>query len=283
MFWKKKTLEEKVKAKVKSTLSKKIADLINNNLEVCIQFDTDNKKMPELGDSKYGGLPHYMSNTLIPKYNSRPLKFIAQINCKDLEPLQNFPHEGMLYVFLDVVDSPDSFPEKRGQFKVHHIQLLEIPAAGVSTGGDRQDSYKLEAIESINIHENQSYIFDGIDVPEEDVYKIIDLQFGAIPDIVGNYGRVKIGGIPDMHALWDWAYQHTGYVDANGVVDWSKIELSKAEAQTNAQKTLKDFELLFTIDLDSYGHTDSWIHIGIHKDDLRQRNFENVYASFIST
>jgi len=280
MFWGKKSIEDKIKDKVKSTLSKKVAALINDNIEKRVEFSSDEKIPAHAGDSKAGGIPHFIDSSSIPYYEGRPLKLIAQINCKDLVSLERFPHEGMLYIFLDIVDSPESFPEKPGQFKV-----LYFPEAHSveSTTEAEQGAYKLKAVETYSIHENQSYIFDGVEVPEDDIYNIIDLQFGAIADIVGDYGSVKVGGVPDLKALWGWAYQHLGYVDSFGAVDWTKIEKSGKEAQHNAEQILKDFELVYTEILDSYGHTDSWIFIGIHKDDLKKRNFENVYASFDAT
>lgn len=281
MFWKKKSIEEKIKAKIKSTLSKKVAERINNNLEVCMEFSADAKTAASLGDTKAGGCADFLPVSQLPAYENRPLELLAQINCNDLTPLENFPHQGMLYIFMDVVEAPDAFPEKRGQFKVLYTPMIDLSATAGS--GPVKETYKLVPVQTYNIHENQSYIFDGIEIPEEDVYKIIDLQYGAIADIVGNYGSVKVGGIPDMQALWSWAYQHLGYVDAHGILDWERVQQSGEEAQNKAQQILQDFELLYTNILDSYGHTDSWIHLGIHKEDLKNRNFENVYAAFIST
>ena len=281
MFWGKKSIEDKIKAKVKATLSKKVAELINNNLAVCIEFDGDGKIEASLGDTKYGGSPHFITADKVPVYENRPLKLLAQINCKDLSPLENFPHEGMLYVFMDVEEEPTAFPEKRGQFKVLYIPMIDLSDTAGSL--PEKDAYKLIPIQTYSIHENQSYIFDGIDVPEEDVYKIIDLQYGLIAEIVGQFGSQTIGGVPDMQALWGWAYQHLGYVDADGVLDWKRVEASEGEAANKAEQILKDFELVYTTILDSHGHTDSWIHIGIHKEDLKNRNFSNVYATFVST
>lgn len=65
--------------------------------------------------------------------------------------------------------------------------------------------------------------------------------------------------------------------------DWPRIEASAGEAQNKAQQVLKDFELVYAQILDGHSRTDLWIHTGIHKEDLKNRNFGNVYATFVST
>ncbi len=281
MFWKKKSVEDKIKAKVSSVLSKKTAALINDHILARVEYNVDEKSTPTPGDSKAGGLPHFLSDTLIPQYQERPLKLLMQINCKDLVSLENFPHEGMLYFFLDIVESPDSFPEKTGQFKV--LYLPTIPADVQTPNHADEGAYKYTPIETYSIHESQSYIFEGAEVSDEDFYGMMDLNYGLIEEIVGKSGSIKVGGAPDMRAVWSWAYQYLGYVDASGATDWVRIEASHGQAKNEAKQILKDFELLYTVILDDYGHIDSWIFIGIHKDDLKQRRFENAFASFDAT
>lgn len=277
MFWRKKSIEDKIKAKVSSTLSKKVADRINEHITRCIEYTPDEKTSPATGDSKAGGVPHFLSSSFIPQYQGRPLKLLMQINCADLVTLENFPHEGMLYIFLDVVDEATSFPEKEGQFKVLYLPVTSVDT---QTSSSAEVGYKRTPIETFRLHESKSYIFEGIEVSDADFYGLMNLSYGAIEEIVGKGGSIRVGGAPDMRAVWSWACQYLGYVDEFGVTDWARVEAAGEEAKNKVEQILQDFELIYTEILDDHGHTDSWIFIGIHKDDLKNRAFEKALAAF---
>ena len=56
---------------------------------------------PSLTDSKLGGLPYIPHNENFPlDAQNRQLKLLAQINCQDIQGLQNFPSSGLLQFFV---------------------------------------------------------------------------------------------------------------------------------------------------------------------------------------
>lgn len=61
-----------------------------------MRFSLTDKK-PSIFDSKVGGLPYLPESTAIPtNKNGEQLRLIAQINCKDMLPLEGFPHSGII-------------------------------------------------------------------------------------------------------------------------------------------------------------------------------------------
>lgn len=55
----------------------------------------------DIFESKLGGLPYLPKNAEIPiDSKGRQMKLLAQINCKDLSELEDYPHEGILQFWL---------------------------------------------------------------------------------------------------------------------------------------------------------------------------------------
>jgi hypothetical protein len=283
MFGKKKTTEERIKEKIKSRLSKNVATIVNDNLKKHILFDTDEKLPIHPADSKSGGSPHLISEKDVPFYENRPLKLLAQINCKDLLQLQDFPHEGMLYVFLDLEDHPTKFPEKKGQFKIFYYPSIEqlIPVKQELTSFSGLTETRIVPVEYISCIDFDSYLLDGIEISDEDADQLIDIKWGVIPEVNGKEGIYSIGSIPAMKASYEWAYQYLGCVNADGSTDWSKT--NDSDIQEKTLRLQKDMVSIFRASLDELGHPDSWIHIGMHIDDLRKKSFDKVFAAFIAT
>lgn len=58
------------------------------------------RRETKLTDSKFGGIPYLAENAEIPRDSEgNQLRLIAQINCKDIKELQDFPKEGILQFF----------------------------------------------------------------------------------------------------------------------------------------------------------------------------------------
>lgn len=59
---------------------------------------------PGIFESKVGGLPYLPKNAEIPlDSKGKPMKLLAQIDCKDLKELSEYPHEGILQFWLTTV------------------------------------------------------------------------------------------------------------------------------------------------------------------------------------
>ncbi len=59
---------------------------------------------PGIFESKVGGLPYLPKNAEIPlDSKGKPMKLLAQIDCKDLKELSEHPHEGILQFWLTTV------------------------------------------------------------------------------------------------------------------------------------------------------------------------------------
>jgi hypothetical protein len=284
MFGKNKSPEEKIKGKIKSRLSKKAAAFVNDNLRKCLEFATKEELPIKMGDSKVGGNPHLAIGQSIPLFNGKKLKFICQLNCADFNSLADFPHSGILYFFLDLHDT-GQFPNKSGQWRVLYSEDSNMLSSVSSDPIPDLNEERLVPVPYYSIPDYNSYVFEEVDLSDEEKNELIDIKFGLIPEVIGDGGLYKVDIIPDPDALYDWSCQYLRIVTSEGIVDWEKIrdEAFSQKINKDIKNMQKDWVTLFQCTLDYFGYPDSWIHIGIHKNDLRALNFEKAFAAYIFT
>ncbi|HEY0771137.1 MAG TPA: DUF1963 domain-containing protein [Sphingobacteriaceae bacterium] len=286
MFGFNKSPEEKIISQIKKRLAKAAAKIAVDNLTRCMRFQQVPDGIVAWGDSKAGGLPHLPGGMNPPLFEGRHLKFIVQINCNDLKALNDFPSSGMLYFFVDMPEERDQFPDGMGQIKVLYApdlnsKLQALPDVSIADFPEE----KLTPAPSFTIPDFNSHVFADTELSDEDKDHLIDLKFGTIPEIMGEEGLYGVGTIPDANAVYEWSCKHLGITDTEGRVDWDRVNdgATGAELKANVEKILGEWVTLMTYTLDYVGYPDSWLHVGIHKNDLKAKNFDRAVGAIVTT
>ncbi len=113
---------------VKAEDFKKIYDEIEAETAVkTIELSLDDK-LPELTESKIGGIPYLPHTMEIPlDSNGIQMKLLAQIDCKELTALEDFPHMGLLQFFCSDDDVSglnfDDFTKQTGFRILYHESI----------------------------------------------------------------------------------------------------------------------------------------------------------------
>jgi hypothetical protein len=284
VFGKNKSLEEQIKDKIKSRLGKKASTIVSDNFKKCLEFATKDELPIGMGDSKVGGNPHLAIGQSIPLYNGRKLKFLCQLNCEDFKSIQDFPHKGILHFFLDL-DDTEQFPNKAGQWKVLYAADSTVLRSVSSDSIPDLSEERLVPVPCYSIPDADSYVFRDVDLPEAEKYALIDIKYEIIPELNGEGGLYCVDIFPDQDALYDWSCQYLGIVTSEGLVDWEKVrdEAFSQKIDMEVRSMQKEWVTLFECTLDYVGYPDSWIHIGIRKNDLRALNFEKAFAAYVFT
>ncbi|MDE5946122.1 MAG: DUF1963 domain-containing protein [Oscillospiraceae bacterium] len=189
-------------------------------------------------DSKIGGTPYLPKDMEIPKdKNGRQMRLLAQINCKDLTPLEDYPHSGILQFWLTVdfmweeyevayhknidytLDEKDILPRiqdytegKDGSFPVNGEYGMEFVEDTESMG---HFDYRIEALFCQYYTELSGEFISIPEDADEEVYDIfIDYRDDAYT------GFTKIGGYEISTQLTDYLRYRPENYDTS--LHWSK-------------------------------------------------------------
>jgi uncharacterized protein YwqG len=256
--------------------------------------------------TKIGGQPLADKNFEWPKWNGQSLAFIMQIKLSEitlLSNLQQFPQEGLLYVFYDKEQSTwgGSYKDK-GSWKIifcpEHDDLHLVPYPQ-----DIEDEYKYTEKKLgqtlIKTYPSEDDITMKHLTREQRLHLTHD-QIDWCDDLAesayGDSPRHQIGGIAyaiqdsDMDRECQLTFldgQILASSGRNSIADYDSPEAKKElgmkrkELRKNLEKDSKDWILLLQVDSDDDAGM-MWGDVGIlyfwiRKDDLAQLNFENVW------
>lgn len=130
----------------------------------------------QVGASRFGGWPDLPSGTLYPTSADagEPYEFIAQLDCEQLAPLQDYlPREGTLYFFIDNWETfrPLVFHAPKGTPLVPASQVEETVG---ECDTERYDGYKAIALAGWSLpsdyagHTNTHYFENAPELADED-------------------------------------------------------------------------------------------------------------------
>lgn len=257
------TLEVKEKVKIKSLLLPAIG------------FNIDAKNS-NLNSSKIGGYPS-ITNENWPLYNEKPLVFLGQINLDEINKINyllNF--KGTLFFFICIDDIGYRYPTKKGEFKVLYTE--DNIETTVNKDLFTIKKHSLSFFEYLTFPSYQDYIIEKNNISNDDLEVIEDIE---------NEMRYLI----DENLILDINHQTLGYpksVQESVRYCWSKEYLGFDEESNLSEEDFKrvrqeedNFILLLQlnfgdskIEIDIFG--DSIAYFGIHKQDLKNKNFNNV-------
>lgn len=244
------------------------------------------------GKSKFGGKPYLPKDFEWPYYEgegfdhafkNRPLSFLAQINLEELagyDKDNQLPHKGMLYFFYELETTRWGFdPKDKGCARVFYIENADnlqpmdlpeglegyciLPELELSFTSQMDLPEYEEISEYITDLEWDSYdeekVLYGYEEPDEDSSKLLGyanlIQGSMLLECEEVTNGIYCGGIPDVTD----AQQEELLRNSR---EWVLLfQMSTVETE--------DYELMF-------GDCGS-IYFYIRKQDLKERNFDNVW------
>ena len=271
---------------LKKFVSEILDSLKKNEITISTEFNNNSEIIDK---SKIGGKPYLPKDFIWPYYQELPLSFLAQINLEEVNSLDKdklLPSKGMLYFFYELETEEWGYhPESKGCAKVFYYEdisnfsLIDFPK-------DIKDYCKVPEFKvafksniSLPSYEN-FYLF----LKEHDTFKEQDISFSDfiplydelfIPD--NNY--TKLLGYPEV-------IQNPMEEECEAVIrgfNMGGIESYPKKYQKEIRSASKDWILLFqmdTVETSDYelmfgdsGHIYFWIK----KEDLANKNFENIW------
>ena len=275
----------------KKIMSEMLLNIKKNEITISTEFNNNSEIIDK---SKIGGKPYLPKDFIWPYYQGLPLSFLAQISLEEVSLLDKdklLPSTGMLYFFYELETQEWGYsPQNKGCAKVFYFEdssnfeLIDFPK-------NMEDDYKIPEFK-INFKSNISLpsyedFFNLVedkeelkDITENEFY---DIYHSAYDELSKKYlvpieKYIKLLAYPDViqnSMEEECAAVARGFnMGGIGYPKKYKEEIKKAS---------KDWILLFqmdTVESDNYelmfgdcGHIYFWIK----KEDLANKNFENIW------
>ena len=267
-----------------------ITEMLDNLKKNEITFSTEFNNNSEIVDkSKIGGRPYLPKDFTWPYYQELPLSFLAQINLEEVSSLDKdklLPSTGMLYFFYELETEEWGYhPESKGCAKVFYFEdtsnfeLIDFPKD--MKGYCQVPEFKVTFKANISYPSYENFY---LLLKEDDALKKQDISFNDfiplydeifIPD--NNY--TKLLGYPEViqNPMEEECEAVTRGFNMGGIESYPK------QYQKEIRSASKDWMLLFqmdTVETSDYelmfgdsGHIYFWIK----KEDLANKNFENIW------
>ena len=261
-------------------------------------FTKPNEDSEILNKSKIGGRPYLPKDFVWPYYQQLPLSFLAQINLEEVKSLDKdnlLPDKGMLYFFYELETQEWGYsPQDKGCAKVFYFEdtsnfeLISFP--------EDMEDYNIVPEFKVNFKSNISYpSYENFEkLNENDVllekYETLEGYDELYDDFFDNYcdfheeymdsleSHTKLLGYPDIiqNSMEEECAAVTRGFNMGGI-DYPK------KYKEEIRSASKDWMLLFqmdTVETSDYelmfgdsGHIYFWIK----KEDLANKNFENIW------
>ena len=275
-------------------------EMLNNvkKNEITI-FTESNEDNEILNKSKIGGKPYLPKDFVWPYYQELPLSFLAQINLEEVKSLDKdnlLPDKGMLYFFYELETEEWGYELKnKGCAKVFYyedisnFELIDFP--------EDMEDYNIVPEFKVNFKSNISYpAYENFEkLNENDVllekYETFEGYDELYDDFFDNYcdfheeymdgleSHTKLLGYPDVVQN----SMEEECVEVTRDFDMEAVKASPKKYKEEIKKAAENWILLFqmdTVETDDYelmfgdsGHIYFWIK----KEDLKNKNFDNVW------
>ena len=280
----------------KELLTKILSEVKKDEITIFTEPNEDNEI---LNKSKIGGKPYLPKDFVWPYYQELPLSFLAQINLEEVKALDKdnlLPDKGMLYFFYELETQEWGFkPENKGCSKVFYyedisnFELIDFPE-------DIED-YNIVPEFKVNFKSNISYpsyenfeklnendvllekyeTFEGYDELNDNFF---DNYYDFYEEYMDNLeSHTKLLGYPDVVQN----SMEEECVEVTRDFDMEAVKASPKKYKEEIKKAAENWILLFqmdTVETDDYelmfgdsGHIYFWIK----KEDLKNKNFDNVW------
>ncbi|NYF21612.1 uncharacterized protein YwqG [Xanthomonas sp. JAI131] len=229
------------------------------------------------GNTRFGGLPDLPPDMPYPRHtdadgSTRPMQFIAQLDCAQLAPLQRYlPRTGVLYFFIS--DQEDLAP------RVFHY---DGPNDALQTAADlTRDAAQIDGMEDDSLPYRASATA-WISVPH--FYSDEAYYQGAAEGLDGLEDAYEL-----VEALRDRLAAQSTVKPVHGVNShvFKQHDTPLSEAANRLRGRAEDFMVLLRVASDPHPGFCFWdageLYFVIHKSDLAKRDFSNVYCGLESS
>ena len=274
--------------------SKRNAILINYSEE------ENREKLPK-GTSKIGGKPdlpkvfqwfYYNGEDYKKIVENRPLSFLMQINCEEVHKYDKeslLPEKGMLYFFYELFTMTWGFsPQDRGSAKVFYYDGEIEDLVPVDFPEDMEKDCIIPE-SKINFESMNDYPIDFLDYYDpDDSDEEMDRKEKEFEKELEELGykadTTKLLGHPELIQGEYWE-ECEGVARKNIYYGSAPIKYGSDEVKKSIKENAKDWILLMQmseLEIGDYGlyFGDSGkIYFNIRKEDLKNKNFDNVWLT----
>ncbi|MCF2626011.1 DUF1963 domain-containing protein [Fusobacterium perfoetens] len=273
-------------------ISKRNAILINYS------EDENKEKLPK-GTSKIGGKPdlpkdfqwfYYEGEDYKKIVENRPLSFLMQINCEEVYKYDKeslLPEKGMLYFFYELFTMTWGFsPQDRGSAKVFYYdgEIEDLVSA------DFPEDMEKDCIipeSKINFESMNDYPIDFLDYYDpDDSDEEMDRKEKEFEKDLEELGykadTTKLLGHPELIQGEYWE-ECEGVAGKNIYYGSAPIKYGSDEVKKSIKENAKEWILLMQVseleigDYGLYFGDSGKIYFNIRKEDLKNKNFDNVW------
>ena len=272
--------------------SKRNAILINYS------EDENKEKLPK-GTSKIGGKPdlpkdfqwfYYEGEDYKKIVENRPLSFLMQINCEEVHKYDKeslLPEKGMLYFFYELFTMTWGFsPQDRGSAKVFYYdgEIEDLVPADFPEDMEKDCIIPESKIDFESMNDYPIDFLDYYDPDDSDEeMDRKEKEFEKELDELGyKADTTKLLGHPELIQGEYWE-ECEGVAGKNIYYGSAPIKYGSDEVKKSIKENAKDWILLMQmseLEIGDYGlyFGDSGkIYFNIRKEDLKNKNFDNVW------
>lgn len=272
--------------------SKRNAILINYS------EDENKEKLPK-GTSKIGGKPdlpkdfqwfYYKGEDYKKRVENRPLSFLMQINCEEVHKYDKeslLPEKGMLYFFYELFTMTWGFsPQDRGSAKVFYYDG-EIEDLVPTDFPEDMEKDCIIPESKINFESMNNYPIDFLDYYDPDdsdeEMERKEKEFEKDLEELGyKADTTKLLGHSELIQGEYWE-ECEGVARKNIYYGSAPIKYGSDEVKKSIKENAKDWVLLMQVseleigDYGLYFGDSGKIYFNIRKEDLKNKNFDNVW------
>ena len=272
--------------------SKRNAILINYSK------DQNKKKLPK-GTSKIGGKPdlpkdfqwfYYEGEDYKKRVENRPLSFLMQINCEEVHKYDKeslLPEKGMLYFFYELFTMTWGFsPQDRGSAKVFYYdgEIEELVPADFPEDMEKDCIIPESKIDFESMNDYPIDFLDYYDVDDSDEeMERKEKEFEKDLEELGyKTDTTKLLGHPELIQGEYWE-ECEGVARKNIYYGSAPIKYGSDEIKKSVKENAKDWILLMQVseleigDYGLYFGDNGKIYFNIRKEDLKNKNFDDVW------
>ena len=267
-----------------------------------ISYDTDIDDKCPVGASKIGGKPdvpldfewyYFQGTNFDGETGSRPLSFIAQINCEEVNKYDKdnlLPSKGMLYFFYEITSIAwGNDPKDKGSAKVYYFPGSVSKLQSTDFPVDLSDELKLPEIPITFSHKSELPNFEeffewnsDVAYSEWDNYDDTKIQMGFDSDFDDEIETMKHNKLLGYADVIQSGMLLECECAANGIC-YREVPNMPEEKLRQHKENSKKWQLLFQLDsieTDNYemlwGDTGK-LYFYINIDDLVKLNFDNCW------
>ncbi|MGI1659462.1 MAG: YwqG family protein [Desulfitobacterium sp.] len=286
MFWQdiRNVISQSFNKRGLSLIKEKLHSLMFNSIKLSLKEAED--EQIQIGESKMGGVPDLPAEVSWPMWRGIPLAFICQINLNEFRPFDEeklLPSEGMLYFFYEANEQPWGFdPLDKGSTRVIYYSgdtsaLFRVTLPDNLPAESRFGACKISFIREVTMPSWESQYIErlGLTKKELDIYSDYQIKVQEeveevrINRLLGHSDNIQGDMQLECQLVTNGLYcgDETGYNDERRKV-----------LETNAV----NWRLLLQIDsneeIGMYWGDLGRIYFWIREDDLKKKNFDNVWT-----